>query len=156
MSMPNPKREVFQELARVGNALASAVRLELLELLAQGESSVDRLAQLTGCSVANTSQHLQKLKQAGLILGRKQGQFVYYCIASDEVARMLAVMSSVGTAHVAEIDRIVRIYFRTKDDFEPIAATELLDRARKGLVTVLDVRPSEEFTFGHIPGALNI
>jgi len=156
MSTPNPKREVFKELARVGNALSSGVRLELLELLAQGESSVDRLARLTGCSVANTSQHLQKLKQAGLILGRKQGQFVYYCNASDEVTRMLAVMSSVGTAHVAEIDRIVRIYFRTKDDFEPIAATELLDRARKGLVTVLDVRPSEEFAFGHIPGALNI
>src|SRR4029450_7559555 len=116
MSMPNPKREVFQELARVGNALASAVRLELLELLAQGESSVDRLAQLTGCSVANTSQHLQKLKQAGLILGRKQGQFVYYRIASDEVTRVLAAVACVGETHIAEIERIVRLYFRTKDE----------------------------------------
>jgi len=156
MSMPNPKREVFRELARVGNALASAVRLELLELLAQGESSVDRLAQLTGCSVANTSQHLQRLKQAGLILGRKQGQFVYYRIASDEVTRVLAAVSCVGEAHIAEIERIVRLYFRTKDEFEPVAAAELLDRARKGLVTVLDVRPAEEFASGHVPGALNI
>ena len=156
MSTPNPKREVFQQLAQVGNALASAVRLELLELLAQGESSVDRLARLTGGSVANTSQHLQKLKQAGLILGRRQGQFVYYRIASDEVIRVLAAVSSVGEAHIAEIERLVRLYFRTKDEFEPVAATELLDRARKGLVTVLDVRPPEEFASGHVPGALNI
>jgi rhodanese-related sulfurtransferase/DNA-binding transcriptional ArsR family regulator len=156
MSTPNPKREVFEELARVGNALSSAVRLELLELLAQGESSVDRLARLSGCSVANTSQHLQKLKQAGLILSRKQGQFVYYCIASDEVTRMLAAVSCVGETHLAEIERIVRLYFRTKDNFQPIGATELLDRARKGLVTVLDVRPPEEFASGHVPGALNI
>ena len=156
MSTPNPKRDVFKELARVGNALSSGVRLELLELLAQGESSVDRLARLTGCSVANTSQHLQRLKQAGLILGRKQGQFVYYCIASDEVTRMLAAVLCVGEAHIADIDRIVRLYFRTKDDFEPLAATELLYRARKGLVTVLDVRPPEEYASGHIPGALNI
>ena len=156
MSTHSPKRDVFAQLARVGNALASGVRLELLELLAQGERSVDRLSTLTGVTVANTSQHLQKLKQAGLILGRKQGQFVYYRIASDEVVRMLAAMSRVGEAHIAEIERIVRLYFLAKDDFEPIAATELLDRARKGLVTVLDVRPPEEFVSGHVPGALNI
>jgi rhodanese-related sulfurtransferase len=147
MSTHSPKRDVFAQLARVGNALASGVRLELLELLAQGERSVDRLSTLTGVTVANTSQHLQKLKQAGLILGRKQGQFVYY---------RLAAMSRVGEAHIAEIERIVRLYFLAKDDFEPIAATELLDRARKGLVTVLDVRPPEEFVSGHVPGALNI
>jgi rhodanese-related sulfurtransferase len=156
MSTHNPKREVFAQLARVGSALASGVRLELLELLAQGERNVDRLSALMGTTVANTSQHLQKLKQAGLILGRKQGQFVYYRIASDDVARMVAAMSRVGGTQIAEIDRIVRLYFATKDAFEPIAATELLDRARKGLVTVLDVRPSEEFESGHVPGALNI
>ena len=152
----NPKRDVLHELARVGNALGSAVRLEILELLAQGERSVDRLAGLTGHSIANTSQHLQKLKQAGLILARKQGQFVYYRIASDDVVRLLASLAHVGEAHVAEIERIVRLYFRTKDDFEPIAATELLARAKSGLVTVLDVRPPEEFAAGHVPGALNI
>jgi rhodanese-related sulfurtransferase len=156
MSTHNPKREVFAQLARVGSALASGVRLEFLELLAQGERNVDRLSALMGTTVANTSQHLQKLKQAGLILGRKQGQFVYYRIASDDVARMVAAMSRVGGTQIAEIDRIVRLYFATKDAFEPIAATELLDRARKGLVTVLDVRPSEEFESGHVPGALNI
>jgi rhodanese-related sulfurtransferase len=154
--MHSPKRDVFAQLARVGNALSSGVRLELLELLAQGERSVDRLSALTGTTVANASQHLQKLKQAGLISGRKRGQFVFYRVASDDVIRMLAAVSRVGEAHVAEIDRIVRLYFLSKDDFEPVAATELLNRARKGLVTVLDVRPPEEFASGHVPGALNI
>jgi rhodanese-related sulfurtransferase len=154
--MENPKRDVFAQLARIGNALASSVRLELLELLAQGERSVHRLSALTGATVANTSQHLQKLKQAGLVLGRKQGQFVYYRVAGDDVIRMLATMSRVGEAHIAEIDRIVRLYFLAKDGFEPVAAAELLDRARKGLVTVLDVRPVEEFASGHLPGAVNI
>jgi rhodanese-related sulfurtransferase len=156
MSTHNPKRDVFAQLARVGNALSSSVRLELLELLAQGERSVDRLSALSGTTIANASQHLQRLKQAGLISARKQGQFVFYRLASDDVIRMLAALSRVGEAHIAEIDRIVRLYFLAKDDFEPIAATELLDRARKGLVTVLDVRPPEEFASGHVPGALNV
>ena len=99
---------------------------------------------------------MQRLKQAGLISARKQGQFVFYRLAGDDVIRMLAALSRVGEAHIAEIDRIVRLYFLAKDAFEPIAATELLDRARKGLVTVLDVRPPEEFASGHVPGALNV
>lgn len=156
MSAHSPKREVFQQLARIGSALSSAVRLELLELLAQGERSVDQLSALTGATVANASQHLQKLKQAGLIVARKQGQFVFYRIAGDEVIGMLSAMSRVGEAHVAEIERIVRMYFLSRDDFEPVPPAELLDRARRGLVTVLDVRPPEEFASGHVPGALNI
>jgi rhodanese-related sulfurtransferase/biotin operon repressor len=156
MSAHSPKREVFEQLARIGSALSSGVRLELLELLAQGERSVDQLAALTGATVANASQHLQKLKQAGLILARKQGQFVFYRIAGDDVIGLLSAMSRVGEAHVAEIERIVRMYFFSKDDFEPVPPSELLDRARRGLVTVLDVRPPEEFASGHVPGALNI
>lgn len=154
--MNSPKREVFEQLARIGGALSSGVRLELLELVAQGERSVDQLATLTGATVANVSQHLQKLKQAGLIVARKQGQFVFYRIAGDEVVGLLSAMSRVGEAHVAEIERIVRMYFFSKDDFEPVPPTELLDRARRGLVTVLDVRPAEEYASGHVPGALNI
>lgn len=156
MSVHGPKREVFEQLARIGSALASGVRLELLELLAQGERSVEQLSALTGASVANASQHLQRLKQAGLIVARKQGQFVFYRIAGDEVVGMLSALSKVGEAHVAEIERIVRLYFSSKDDFEPVPPAELLDRARRGLVTVLDVRPPEEFASGHVPGALNI
>ena len=156
MSIANPKREVFAQLARIGTALSSEVRLEFLELLAQGERSVDGLSSLTGTAVANTSQHLQKLRQAGLILGRKQGQFVFYRLASDRIVALLAALAEIGEAHDAEVERIVRLYYFSRDDFEPVPARDLLDRARRGLVTVLDVRPPEEFARGHVPGALNI
>jgi rhodanese-related sulfurtransferase len=156
MSSRSPKRDLFTQLARIGTALSSAIRLEFLELLGQGERSVDDLSTLTGTAVANTSQHLQKLRQAGLIIGRKQGQFVFYRVASDKVVGLLAALARVGEAHDAEIERIVRLYFFSKDDFEPIPAAELLHRARRGLVTVLDVRPPEEFAAGHVPGAVNI
>lgn len=152
----SPKRDVFANLARVGTALSSPTRIEFLELLAQAERSVEQLATLTGTTVANTSQHLQRLRQAGLIVGRKEGLYVFYRLAGDEVVGMLSAMSRVGEAYVAEIDRIVRLYFASKDDLEAIPAKELLERARKGLVTVLDVRPPEEFAAGHVPGAINI
>lgn len=152
----NPKREVFASLARVGGALSNLTRIEYLELLAQSERSVEQLASLTGTTVANTSQHLQKLRQAGLILGRKEGLHVYYRLAGDEVVEMLSAMSRVGEVHVAEVERIVRLYFAKKDELEPVPAKEVLDRARKGLVTVLDVRPPEEYAAGHVPGAINI
>jgi rhodanese-related sulfurtransferase/DNA-binding transcriptional ArsR family regulator len=152
----NPKRAVYENLARVGAALSSAVRLELLELLAQGERSVDELAQLTGTTVANASQHLQKLKQAGLIVGRKDAQFVRYRLAGDEVVALFDALGTAGQAYLADVDRIVRLYFTAKDDLEPVPAREVLDRARQGLVTVLDVRPPEEFAAGHVAGAVNI
>ena len=157
MSNPvNPKRDVYESLARIGAALSSAVRLELLELLAQGERSVDELARLTGATVANASQHLQKLKQAGLIVGRKDAQFVRYRLAGDEVVALFDALGVAGQAYLADVDRIVRLYFTAKDDLEPVLAREVLDRARKGLVTVLDVRPPEEFAAGHVSGAVNI
>jgi rhodanese-related sulfurtransferase/DNA-binding transcriptional ArsR family regulator len=156
MSTSNPKREIFANLARIGTALSSATRLEFLELLAQGERSVEQLATLTGVSVANTSQHLQKLRQAGLVVGRKDGQYVYYRLAGDEIVGLLAALGQVGETYLAEVERIVRLYLAEKDDLEPVPARELLHRARKGLVTVLDVRPPEEFAAGHLPGAVNI
>jgi rhodanese-related sulfurtransferase/predicted transcriptional regulator len=152
----NPKREVFESLARIGTALSSAVRLDLLELLAQGERSVDELAALTGATVANTSQHLQKLKQVGLIVGRKEAQFVRYRLAGDEVIALFNALGAAGQAYLADVDRIVRLYFTSRDEMEPVPAAELLQRAKKGLVTVLDVRPPEEFAAGHVPGAINI
>jgi rhodanese-related sulfurtransferase/predicted transcriptional regulator len=156
MSTPTPKQALFEQLARVAAALGSAARLDLLEILAQGERSVDQLASLTGLSVANTSQHLQKLRQAGLTVGRKEGQYVFYRLAGDEILHLLDALRQAGESHVAEIDRLVRDYFSSRDEMEPVAAAELLDRARKGLVTVLDVRPAEEFEAGHLPGAVNI
>lgn len=154
--MQGPKNEVFAQLARIGSALSSELRLEVLELIAQRERSVDELARMTGATVANTSQHLQKLRQAGLVIGRKSGQFVHYRLAGDRVATLLSSLAQVGEAHNAEIDRIVRAYYLAKDDFEPVPAADLLERARRGLVTVLDVRPLEEFEAGHVPGAINI
>src|SRR2546422_2580376 len=156
MSTQNPKRELFQQLARVGTALSSGTRLEFLELLAQGERSVDQLAAMTGATVANTSQHLQKLRQAGLIAGRKQGLYVFYRLAGDEVVGLLPALGHVGETYLAEVERIVRLYLAQKDNLEPVPARELLARARRGLVTVLDVRPSEEYAAGHLPGAVNI
>lgn len=152
----NPKREVFQSLARIGMALSSAIRLELLELLAQGQRNVEELSTLTGASVANTSQHLQKLKQAGLIVGRKEAQFVRYRLAGDEVVALVDALGATGQTYLADVERIVRLYFTAKDALEPVLASDLLERAKKGLVTVLDVRPPEEFAAGHVLGAVNI
>lgn len=156
MSTHNIKRELFEQFARIGTAIASGPRLELLELLAQTERSVDQLASRTGLTIANASQHLQKLKQAGLIVGRKEGQFVFYRLAGDDVVRLLTALTQVGEARIAEVDRLVRTYLVQRDALEAVPAAELLDRAKKGLVTVLDVRPPEEFAAGHVPGAINI
>lgn len=156
MSMAKAKQDLMRSIARIALALGSAARLDLLEILAQGERTVDQLAKLTGLSTANTSQHLQKLRQAGLTLGRKEGTFVFYRLAGDEVVRLFAALRETGEAHVAEIDLLVREYFDSRDRMEPVAARELLDRARQGLVTVLDVRPVEEYRAGHLPGAINI
>lgn len=156
MSTPNPKRELFLQLARIGTALSSGTRLEFLELLAQGERNVEQLASLTGSTVANTSQHLQKLRQAGLVAGRKEGQFVFYSLVGDSVVALMHALGDVGEAHLAEVERILRLYMSSKDDLEPVPAAELLDRAKRGLVVVLDVRPPEEFAAGHVPNAVNI
>jgi len=152
----NAKRDIFTNLARIGTALSSPTRIEFLELLAQAERNVEQLANLTGTTVANTSQHLQKLRQAGLIVGRKEGLYVFYRIAGDQVVGLLSALGQVGEAYLAEVERIVRLYLTKKDDLEPVPAKELLGRARKGLVTVLDVRPPEEYAAGHLPGAINI
>ena len=152
----NAKREIFINLARIGTAFSSSVRIEFLELLAQAERSVEQLATLSGATVANTSQHLQKLRQAGLIVGRKEGQHVFYRLAGDEVIGVMSALGRAGESYLAEIERIVRLYLTQKDELEPVRAEELLERARKSLVTVLDVRPPEEFAAGHLPGAVNI
>ena len=136
--------------------LASPVRLELLELLSQAERSVEQLARLTGASMANTSQHLQKLKHAGLIVARKKGLFVHHRVAGPEVMALFAALAQAGESHLADVERLVRLYFTAKDELEPVRAAELLERSRAGLVTVLDVRPAEEYAAGHVPGAVNI
>ncbi len=156
MSSGSFKHDLFSQFARVGKALANANRLELLEFLAQGERSVEELARVSGLTVANTSQHLQQLRQAGLVTTRKQGQHVYYRLTGDDVVQLLGCLRRVAEHHVAEVEKLVNTYLTVKDDLEPVPAKELLERARKGLVTVIDVRPPEEYAAGHVPGAVNI
>lgn len=150
------KSRLFEQLARVGTALASAGRLQLLEFLAQGERSVDALATMTALSVANCSKHLQALRQAGLVVARKEGLRVYYSIAGDDVIALYAALQRVAENRVAEVERLLRTWLAHRDELEPVAPAELIDRAKRGLVTVLDVRPAEEYAAGHLPGAINV
>jgi len=156
MSTDQLKGELYRSIARVAQALAHGNRLQLLELIAQGERSVDALATMTGMTVANASQHLQALRQAGLVAARKDGQRVYYSVSGDDVLALCAGLRQVAEARVAEVERLVRDFIGHRDELEPIPADELLERAKQGLVTVLDVRPAEEFAAGHLPGAVNI
>jgi rhodanese-related sulfurtransferase/biotin operon repressor len=150
------KPRLYQAIGRVAAALGSAGRLQILEFVAQDERSVDALAAMTGLSVANTSKHLQALRQAGLVTARKQGLRVYYALAGDDVVALVTALRLVAEHRVAEVERLVRLWLAHRDELEPVPAKELLERAKKGLVTVLDVRPPEEFAAGHLPGAINV
>jgi len=156
MSRQNLKQQIYSQVARIGKVVGHGHRLELLEYLAQGERTVEALAKLTGLSVANTSQHLRIMRHSGLVEARKDGLYVYYSLADDEVVRLLASMRKLAESHLADVDRLVRAYLTVKDELEPIPRRELLERARKGIVTVLDVRPPEEYASGHVPGAVNV
>ncbi len=156
MSSDNFKLELFNQFARIGKALGNAYRLEIIEFLAQGERNVEELATLSGLSIANTSQHLQQLKQTGLVTATKKGQYVYYQLSNPKVIDLFAILRDVAEQTLAEVNKLVDTFLTVKDDLEPIPAKELLERARQGLVTVLDVRPPEEFNAGHLPQAINI
>jgi rhodanese-related sulfurtransferase/DNA-binding HxlR family transcriptional regulator len=156
MSRQNLKQQIYSQVARIGKVVGHGHRLELLEYLAQGERTVEALTKLTGLSVANTSQHLRLMRQSGLVQARKDGLYVYYSLADDEIVRLLSSMRKLAESHLADVDRLVRAYLTVKDELEPIPRRELLERARKGIVTVLDVRPPEEYASGHVPGAVNV
>lgn len=156
MSTETLKRELYQSIAKVAQALASGNRLQLLEFMAQGERSVDALAAMAGVTVANASQHLQALRRAGLVTARKEGQRVYYRVAGDDVVRLYDGLRVVAESRLAEVRQLVNEFLGDRGALEPVLAQELLARAKKGLVTVLDVRPREEFAAGHLPGAVNI
>ena len=156
MSGSHFKHDLFTQFARVGKALGNGNRLELLEYLAQGERSVDELSKVSGLTIANTSQHLQQLRQSGLVSSRKEGLKVYYMLSGDDVVGLLDALRGVAERHVADVERLVNSYLTVKDDLEPLPRHELLERVREGLVTVLDVRPPEEYAAGHVPGAVNV
>jgi ArsR family transcriptional regulator len=157
MSSLSPKQRVFTGLAEIAHALSHAHRLELLEHLGQGERSVEDLAARTGLTVANTSRHLQLLRRAALVEGKRAGKRVYYRLSGeDAVIGLLHALSRVGERNSAEIARVIASYFRARDELEPVSRSELVDRLKAGTVTVLDVRPEDEFRQGHLPDALNI
>jgi rhodanese-related sulfurtransferase/DNA-binding MarR family transcriptional regulator len=156
MSRNNFKHDLFAQFARTGKALSNGNRLELLEYIAQSERSVDALAKVSGLTVANTSQHLQQLRQAGLVSSRKEGLKVFYTLSGDDVIGLLDALRGVAERHVADVERLVNTYLTVKDELEPLPRQELLERVRDGLVTVLDVRPPEEYAAGHVPGAVNV
>lgn len=156
MSTRSPKLALFAQFAAVAKSLGHAHRLELLEQLAQGERSVEVLADRTGLSTANASQHLQHMRRAGMVANRREGKFVYYRLADDAVLELLAALRRIAERNVAEVERVVRSYFDERDSLEAVTREELVVRSRAGTVTILDVRPEDEFALGHLPGALNI
>jgi rhodanese-related sulfurtransferase/DNA-binding transcriptional ArsR family regulator len=156
MSTPNPKHLLFDQFAALAKTLGHAHRLELLEQLAQGERSVEVLAARTGLSIANTSQHLQHLRRGKLIASRREGKFILYRLADEAVLDLLAALRRIAERNIAEVSSVVRSYFDARDAMEPVSRKELMRRMREGAVTVLDVRPEDEFALGHLPGAINV
>ena len=156
MSSATPKRAIFEQFAVVAQAIANGHRVELIELVAQGVRSVEELARLSGLTVTNASQHLHLLRRAGLVVARRAGKHVLYRIAERDVVDLLMAVRRTAERGVAEIDKIVQSYFHARDSLEPVPHEELAARLRDGVVTLIDVRPGEEFAAGHIPGAVNI
>lgn len=147
---------LFEHFTRITKALGSGSRLRVLELLAQGERSVESLSAVAGMSVANTSQHLQRLRHAGLVLSRKEGSFVYYRVSGGGVVRLLQALGEVAENNLPEVAPLIAQFLTARDETEPVSHDELLQRMRRGRAIVIDVRPPEEFAAAHIAGAVNV
>jgi len=154
--MSNPKRQVFEQVAELARTLGHAHRLELLEHLSQRERSVESLAQLAGLSVANASQHLQQLRRHGFARARRDGKRVLYRLGDGPIIELLAALRRVAEHNVAEVREILAACFDRLDGVTPVSREELAERLEEGGVTLLDVRPEDEFALGHLPGAINI
>ena len=150
------KDRLYEQFALTAKAVANPRRIELLEVLAQGERTVEALARSAAMGVTNTSGHLQVLRQARMVETRREGTSVYYRLAGDEVAGFIVSLRDLARSRLAEVDRVVSDYFMARDDLEPVGRDELLERAQRGDVVILDVRPAAEFAAGHIPGALSV
>lgn len=152
----SPKKRLYEQLARVARALAQPGRLELLEALGQGPRSVDGLATASGMSVANTSHHLQTLRDGGLVTSRRDGLQIIYSLSDPDIPKLMSCMRKVAERQMAEVERIVRESFASRDGLMPVKREELLKLVKKGEAMVIDVRPETEFAAGHIPGAVNV
>jgi rhodanese-related sulfurtransferase/DNA-binding transcriptional ArsR family regulator len=150
------KDRVYEQFARMGKALSAPKRLELLDLLCQGPRTVEALAKQAALSLANASQHLQVLRAARLVETEKKGLYVEYRLAGDDVARFYVAFRALAESRLAEVEHVTRTYFEQRGAMEPASGDELLRRVRSGDVTVLDVRPHEEYRAGHLPAAISI
>ena len=156
MSSENPKRTLFARFAETAKALGHGRRLEILELLAQGERSVEALAKRVGLSIANASQHLRLMHRTGLLASRRDGKRILYRLNDPSVLELTAALHRVAERNVADVREVIRGYFHERDALEPVSRKELSQRLRDGLVTVLDVRPEDEYAAGHVSKAINI
>lgn len=156
MSSQGPKQLLYAQFAEVAKALGHAHRLEILELLAQGERSVESLAERARLSVANASQHLRLMRRAGLLASRRDGKHILYRLSDPAVLALVGALHRVGERTLAEVREVVGGYFQQRDAMEPVSRKDLVQRLKDGLVTVLDVRPADEFAAGHLPDAINI
>lgn len=156
LSSRDKQQRLFAHFAQVAEGLGHGHRLALLEILAQGERDVETLARLTGLSVASVSQHLQRLKRTGLVTARREGRRQVYQLSSPRVSALVASLERIAEECVAEVDKLVGEVLRTRDVEAPLSARELAALVKKGKVTVLDVRPAEEYAAAHLPGAVNI
>lgn len=156
MSIRSFKTELFDQFARVAKALSSGVRLEILDLLAQKEYSVETLSDMLGQSFQNMSRHLQVLKQAKLVSSRKDGNFVHYRLTDEDVSDLVMRLQAVSQRHLAEVDEVLERFQSHATEFEMVSIDDVIERAKHGDVIVLDVRPPGEFAQGHLPHATNI
>ncbi|MCU1447942.1 MAG: transcriptional regulator, ArsR family [Acidimicrobiales bacterium] len=154
---PAAKMALFDEFARIGHALASGRRVELLEVLANGQRTVESLAGAVGLSVANTSQHLQVLRRAGLVTSRREGTYVRYSLAGGDVFALCSTVREVASHRIAEVERLATAYLENRDTLEPVTREELMRRLRdEPRPVVVDVRPREEYDSAHLPGAVSV
>lgn len=150
------KNPLYGHFARIGHATASPKRIELLDLLSQGEKTVEQLAEHSSTPIKNTSAHLRVLRQARLVDTRREGTYVFYRLAGEDVARFLRDLQALARSRLAEVQQAAALYIDGRDELEPVTFKELRRRLRAGDVTLIDVRPQEEFRAGHIPGALSL
>ncbi len=155
-SKPTFKQKLLEQFARLGKALGSEVRLELIELLIQCPTAVEDLAKKVNLPIANVSQHLQVLKQVGLVKTERQGKSIIYKVGDRDVIDLFLRLQAVGERHLDEIDQLIERYLTSKDDLEGLSVEEVLRMAKRGEITLLDVRPPEEYAHSHLEGAINI
>lgn len=150
------KEALFEQFARIGKAVSSPRRIELLDLLCQGERTVEALAEASRMSVTNASAHLQVLRRARMVETRREGVKVFYRVADDAVCRFFVELRDLAAARLAEVEQVARGYFEARDGLEPVSRAELLARLERGEAVVIDVRPAEEYRAGHVAGAISI